>query len=58
MRTSFPLNFIPNSQIPAKGPHPKNLIFLTCDQKGVLPPVAKLTSEQAHYQFLSGYSTK
>lgn len=57
-RTSFPLNFLDNVQIPAVGPHPTNIIFLTCDTKGVLPPVAKLTHEQAYYQFLSGYTAK
>lgn len=57
-RTSFPLNYLSNVVLPAKGPHPKNIIFLTCDTKGVLPPVAKLTKEQAVYQFLSGYTAK
>lgn len=57
-RTAFPLNFLKNVHIPAKGPHPTNVIFLTCDTKGVLPPVARLTHEQAYYQFLSGYTAK
>jgi phosphoenolpyruvate carboxykinase (ATP) len=57
-RTSFPLDYLKNVQLPAVGPHPKNIIFLTCDTKGVLPPVAKLTQEQAVYQFLSGYTAK
>lgn len=57
-RTSFPLDYLPNAQIPAIGKHPKNIIFLTCDTKGVLPPVARLTKEQAIYQFLSGYTAK
>lgn len=57
-RTSFPLNYLPDAHIPATGPHPTNIIFLTCDTKGVLPPVAKLTHQQAYYQFLSGYTAK
>ena len=57
-RTSFPLNFLKNVNLPAVGPHPKNIIFLTCDTKGVLPPVAKLNHDQAYYQFLSGYTAK
>lgn len=57
-RTSFPLSFLPNAHLPAVGPHPKNIIFLTCDTKGVLPPISKLTKEQAIYQFLSGYTAK
>jgi phosphoenolpyruvate carboxykinase (ATP) len=44
-RVSYPLNHIPGAKIPALGGHPKNIIFLTCDSFGVLPPVAKLTPE-------------
>ena len=44
-RTCYPLESIPGAKIPAVGGHPKNIIFLTCDANGVLPPVAKLTPE-------------
>ncbi len=58
-RVSYPLYHIPNIVTPvSKGPHPKNIIFLTCDAFGVLPPVAKLTADQASYQYLSGYTAK
>lgn len=57
-RASYPLDYIPNAKIPAVGNHPKNLIFLTCDAFGVLPPVSKLTPEQAMYHFISGYTAK
>jgi len=57
-RASYPLQFIKNCKIPAVGGHPKNMIFLTCDAYGVMPPVAKLTPEQAMYQFISGYTAK
>eukprot|EP01129_Flabellula_baltica_P012053 TRINITY_DN5387_c0_g1_i1.p1 TRINITY_DN5387_c0_g1~~TRINITY_DN5387_c0_g1_i1.p1 ORF type:complete len:578 (-),score=125.02 TRINITY_DN5387_c0_g1_i1:9-1619(-) len=57
-RASYPLKFIENSQIPAVTTHPKNIIFLTCDSFGVLPPVARLTPEQAMYWFVSGYTSK
>ena len=57
-RGSFPLNFLPNAKIPAVGDHPSNIIFLTCDTKGVLPPVSILSNEQALFQFLSGYTAK
>ncbi len=58
-RASYPLNFIPN--IVEEGyvkSHPKNIIFLTCDASGVLPPIAKLNPEQAQYHFISGYTSK
>lgn len=57
-RCSYPLEFIPNSKIPAIGGHPKNILFLTCDAYGVLPPVAKLDHAQAMYHFISGYTAK
>lgn len=57
-RLSYPIEYMPNAKLPCLGGHPKNLIFLTCDAFGVLPPVAKLTSEQAMYHFISGYTAK
>jgi phosphoenolpyruvate carboxykinase (ATP) len=57
-RLCYPLEFMPNVKIPAIGGHPKNIIFLTCDAYGVLPPVAKLTPDQAMYHFISGYTAK
>lgn len=57
-RVAYPLEHIPNAVIPAVGPHPKNVIMLTCDAFGVLPPVAMLTPEQAMYHFISGYTAK
>jgi phosphoenolpyruvate carboxykinase (ATP) len=55
-RVSYPLEYVPNAKVPAVGGHPNNLIFLTCDANGLLPPVSKLTNEQAIYHFLSGYT--
>lgn len=57
-RGSYTLDSIPNAKLPAVGGHPKNVIFLTCDAFGVLPPVAKLTPAQAMYHFISGYTAK
>jgi phosphoenolpyruvate carboxykinase (ATP) len=57
-RASYPLNYIRNHVPHGKGGHPKNIVFLTADAFGVLPPVAKLTREQAMYYFLSGYTAK
>ncbi len=57
-RVSYPITHIVNHDPSLKGGHPKNIIFLTCDAFGVLPPVSKLTKEQAMYYFLSGYTAK
>jgi phosphoenolpyruvate carboxykinase (ATP) len=57
-RAAYPIEYIPNAQIPCMAGHPKNIILLTCDAFGVLPPVAKLTREQAMYHFISGYTAK
>lgn len=57
-RASYPLEFIANAVPEKKAGHPKNIIFLTCDANGVMPPIAKLTTPQAMYQFISGYTAK
>ena len=57
-RAAYPVDFIENCVIPGVGGHPKNLVFLTADAFGVLPPVAKLTPEQAMFHFMSGYTAK
>ncbi|MGB5203131.1 phosphoenolpyruvate carboxykinase (ATP) [Eudoraea sp.] len=57
-RASYPIHYIDNVQIPCVAGHPENIIFLTCDAFGVLPPVSKLTPEQASYHFISGYTAK
>jgi phosphoenolpyruvate carboxykinase (ATP) len=57
-RAAYPLNYIENSVEPSIGGHPKNIIFLTADAFGVLPPISKLTKEQAMYHFISGYTAK
>jgi len=58
-RVSYPLQFIPNARIPAKvDHHPKQIVFLTCDAFGVLPPISKLSKEQVMYHFIAGYTAK
>ncbi len=57
-RASYPIEYIDDVQIPCVGPHPKDVIFLTADAFGVLPPVAKLDANQAMYHFMSGYTAK
>jgi phosphoenolpyruvate carboxykinase (ATP) len=57
-RGSYPINFIPNASKDNLGPVPQNIIFLTADAYGVLPPIARLTPEQAMYHFLSGYTAR
>ena len=57
-RVSYPINYIDNIQKGSIAGHPKNIIFLSADAFGVLPPVSKLTLEQAMYYFLSGYTAK
>ena len=57
-RGASPIDFIPNSSDKNMGPLPKNVVMLTADAFGVLPPIAKLTPEQAMYHFLSGYTAK
>jgi phosphoenolpyruvate carboxykinase (ATP) len=57
-RASYPLDFIANALPEKKSGHPKSVIFLTCDASGVMPPIARLTPNQALYQFISGYTSK
>jgi phosphoenolpyruvate carboxykinase (ATP) len=57
-RSAYPLEFIPNASRSGRAAHPKNIIFLTADAYGVMPPIAKLTPDQAMYHFLSGYTAK
>jgi phosphoenolpyruvate carboxykinase (ATP) len=58
MRCAYPLHYISNASASAMGGHPKNIIMLTCDAFGVLPPIARLSSAQAMYHFLSGFTSK
>ena len=57
-RGAYPINFIPNAQLDGITGHPKNIIMLTADAFGIMPPIARLTSAQAMYHFLSGYTAK
>jgi phosphoenolpyruvate carboxykinase (ATP) len=57
-RASYPIHYIPNAVLSGQGGHPKDVVFLTCDAFGVMPPVARLSPEQAMYHFLSGYTAK
>ena len=57
-RAAYPLSHIPDAVVPSVGDHPQNIILLTADAFGVLPPVARLTRDQALYHFISGYTAK
>lgn len=57
-RAAYPLDFIPNASATGRAGHPKTIVMLTADAFGVMPPIAKLTPEQAMYHFLSGYTAK
>jgi phosphoenolpyruvate carboxykinase (ATP) len=58
MRCAYPLEYISNASTTGLGGHPKNIVMLTCDAFGVLPPIARLTPAQAMYHFLSGFTSK
>jgi len=58
MRCAYPLDYISNASATGLGGHPRNIIMLTCDAFGVLPPIARLTPAQAMYHFLSGFTSK
>ena len=57
-RACYPIDFIPNHLPSGAGGHPRNIVFLTADAFGIMPPIARLTAEQAMYHFLSGYTAK
>lgn len=57
-RVGYPVDFIPNAELSGLGGQPKTVVFLTADAFGVLPPISKLTKEQAMYHFMSGYTSK
>ena len=57
-RVAYPIDHIDNAKTPSYGGNPKNIFFLTCDAFGILPPISKLTTEQAMYHFISGYTAK
>lgn len=58
MRCAYPLEYISNASPTSLGGHPKNIIMLTCDAYGILPPISRLTPAQAMYHFLSGFTSK
>ncbi|HLK55051.1 MAG TPA: phosphoenolpyruvate carboxykinase (ATP) [Chthonomonadaceae bacterium] len=57
-RAAYPIPYIPGARIPGMGGHPRNVVFLTADAFGVLPPISRLTPAQARFHFLSGYTAK
>jgi phosphoenolpyruvate carboxykinase (ATP) len=57
-RGAYDISAIPNATLDGRGGHPENIIFLTCDAFGVMPPVSRLTAEQAMYHFVSGYTAR
>jgi phosphoenolpyruvate carboxykinase (ATP) len=57
-RVTYPVTYIPGAVIPSMGSHPKNVVFLTADAFGVIPPVSRLSPEQAMYYFINGYTSK
>jgi len=57
-RVTYPVTYIPGAKIPSVGGHPNNVIFLTADAFGVLPPISRLTPEQSQYYFINGYTSK
>lgn len=57
-RAAYPIDFIPNASADNMGPTPRNVVMLTADAFGILPPIARLTPDQAMYHFLSGYTSK
>lgn len=57
-RAAYPIDYIPHAIIPGQGGHPDNILFLTADAFGVLPPISKLTTGQARFHFISGYTAK
>lgn len=57
-RCAYPIDYIPNASLTGTAPHPKNIIMLTADAYGILPPISKMTPAQAMYHFLSGYTAK
>jgi phosphoenolpyruvate carboxykinase (ATP) len=57
-RAGYPVDFIPGAVIPGVGGHPRTIVFLTADAFGVLPPISRLSRDQAMYHFISGYTAK